>query len=76
MPRTRRVSKLALHLSEADRQTLEGMAVLKSMRLSTWLRAAALEKTREEYARLCIGDGAPAAPRARRRGRARAVATA
>jgi uncharacterized protein (DUF1778 family) len=47
----RQSTKLPLSLSPDDRQILESVAQLKGLRLSTWVRAAALEASRGELVR-------------------------
>jgi hypothetical protein len=45
-------TNLPLYLNATDRVILESVARIKGLRLSTWIRSAAMEKSREELSRL------------------------
>lgn len=48
---TTQYTNLPITLNPAQRQLLEGAAALKGLRLSTWVRSAALEASRAEMER-------------------------
>ena len=52
---------LPLRVNADARRLLEAVAQLKGLRLSTWTRAAAIEKSREEFERLTRPAEAPPA---------------
>jgi hypothetical protein len=41
-------TKLPLSLNAADRQVIEAVAKMRGLKLSTWVRVAALESSRRE----------------------------